>query len=64
MKLTVRDVEPLGPHTLALGKVGQAAFTAQVHAASRIGPDDQIEVPIEAAKIHFFLEETGKAIGR
>ncbi|WP_043613527.1 ABC transporter ATP-binding protein [Ensifer sp. ZNC0028] len=64
VKLTVRDVEPLGPHTLALGRVGQGAFTAQVHAASRIDPDDQIEVPIEAEKMHFFLKETGKAIGR
>jgi multiple sugar transport system ATP-binding protein len=64
VRLIVRDIEPLGPHTLALGRVGPAAFTAQVHAASRIGPDDQIAVPIETEKMHFFLKETGGAIGR
>ncbi|NRQ16811.1 ABC transporter ATP-binding protein [Ensifer sesbaniae] len=64
VRLTVRDIEPLGPHTLALGRIGPAAFTAQVYAASRIGPDDEIEVPIESEKMHFFLKETGVAIGR
>ncbi|KOF19571.1 sugar ABC transporter ATPase [Ensifer adhaerens] len=64
LTLQVRDIEPLGPHTLALGRVGQAAFTGQIHAASRVRPDDTIEVPIEAQKMHFFLKQTGMAIGR
>ncbi|MQX12794.1 ATP-binding cassette domain-containing protein [Sinorhizobium fredii] len=64
IKLKVRDIEPLGPHTLVLGKVGSAAFTAQVHAASRISPDDVIEVPIDIGKVHFFLKATGEAVGR
>ncbi|PDT46808.1 sn-glycerol-3-phosphate ABC transporter ATP-binding protein UgpC [Sinorhizobium fredii] len=64
IKLKVRDIEPLGPHTLVLGKVGSAAFTAQVHAASRISPDDVIEVPIDMGKVHFFLKVTGEAVGR
>ncbi|APG94617.1 ABC transporter ATP-binding protein [Sinorhizobium americanum] len=64
IKLHVRDIEPLGPHTLVIGRVGSASFTAQVHAAARIAPDDLIEVPIDMAKVHFFLKNTGEAVGR
>ena len=60
----VADVEPLGPHTLAIGTAGSAAFTAQVPAGSAIVHDDIINVPIDPEKMHFFLKSTGEAIGR
>jgi multiple sugar transport system ATP-binding protein len=64
VQLKVADVEPLGPHTLAIGKVAEAPFTAQVHAASKIGPDGVAEVPINPDKMHFFLTSTGESIDR
>jgi multiple sugar transport system ATP-binding protein len=60
--LTVRDVEPLGPHTLLLGTLGNAAFTAQVAASMRAAPDDQVTVPIDVAKMHVFRKDTGDVI--
>ncbi|MBD0415617.1 ABC transporter ATP-binding protein [Oryzicola mucosus] len=60
--LHVADIEPLGPHTLAIGKVGPVPFTAQIHAASQVGPDDRISVPVDTQKIHFFLKATGNAL--
>ncbi|MEK1853787.1 MAG: sn-glycerol-3-phosphate ABC transporter ATP-binding protein UgpC [Phyllobacterium sp.] len=62
--LKVADIEPLGPHTLAIGRAGTAAFTAQVPAGSPIGHDDIVNVPIDPAKMHFFLKGSGEAIGR
>ncbi|WEX75498.1 sn-glycerol-3-phosphate ABC transporter ATP-binding protein UgpC [Sinorhizobium numidicum] len=64
ISMQVRDVEPLGPHTLAIGKVGPAPFTAQVHAGAPISPDDVIDVPIDMARMHLFLKGTGEAVGR
>ncbi|TCU29651.1 ABC transporter ATP-binding protein [Rhizobium laguerreae] len=63
VSLHVADIEPLGPYTLAIGKVGSAAFTAQIHASSRVGPDDRISVPIDTQKMHFFLKSTGDTVG-
>ncbi len=64
VKVHVADIEPLGPHTLAIGKVGAGAFTAQIHAASRVRPDDTIDVSLDPEKMHLFLKSTGEAIGR
>ncbi|OBZ95642.1 sugar ABC transporter ATPase [Pararhizobium polonicum] len=63
LRVHVADIEPLGPHTLAIGKVGPAAFTAQIHASSRVKPDDTIDVPVDPQKLHFFLKSTGDAFG-
>jgi multiple sugar transport system ATP-binding protein len=60
--LKVRDVEPLGPHTLVIGTVGGAPFTAQVPAHARIEPDDTIRVPINTDKMHLFRKDTGEAL--
>ncbi|MDO9416741.1 ABC transporter ATP-binding protein [Pararhizobium sp.] len=64
VRLHLKDLEPLGPHTLAIGKVGPAAFTAQIHAASKFRPDDMVDIEIDPEKMHFFLKSTGMAIGR
>ncbi|WP_374368896.1 ABC transporter ATP-binding protein [Dongia sp.] len=60
--LTVRDVEPLGPHTLLIGTLGDAAFTAQVAASMRAAPDDRVTVPIDIEKMHIFRKDTGDVI--
>ncbi|ARM90948.1 MULTISPECIES: ABC transporter ATP-binding protein [Rhizobium] len=62
IRVHVADIEPLGPHTLAIGKAGASAFTAQIHAASRVRPEDMIDVPIDPEKMHFFLKSTGEAL--
>ncbi len=62
IRVHVADIEPLGPHTLAIGKAGASAFTAQIHAASRVRPEDMIDVPIDPEKMHFFLKATGEAL--
>ncbi|TCA61180.1 sn-glycerol-3-phosphate ABC transporter ATP-binding protein UgpC [Rhizobium pisi] len=64
MRVHVADIEPLGPHTLAIGKAGASAFTAQIHASSRIRPEDTFDVPIDPEKMHFFLKSTGEALRR
>lgn len=60
--IRVRDVEPLGPHTLLIGVLGDAAFTAQVAASVRAAPDDQVTVPIDVEKMHIFRKDTGDVI--
>jgi multiple sugar transport system ATP-binding protein len=60
--LKVGDVEPLGPHTLLIGKVGDAPFTAQVMASTRAAPDDTVPVPFDLAKIHLFRKDTGEVV--
>ncbi|QKK27813.1 ABC transporter ATP-binding protein [Rhizobium hidalgonense] len=62
IRVHVADIEPLGPHTLAIGKAGASAFTAQIHAASRVRPEDTIQIPIDPEKMHFFLKSTGEAL--
>lgn len=62
IELKVRDVEPLGPHTLLIGTVGGAPFTAQVAAHTKAAADDTALVPIDAEKMHVFLKLTGAVI--
>lgn len=62
--LKIHDIEPLGPHTLAIGHVGNTNFTAQLPAHARIKPDDVVSVPLDPTKIHFFSTDTGEAVGR
>ena len=60
--LKVRDVEPLGPHTLLIGKVGPAPFTAQVEAATPVQPDDMAPVPLDLDKMHLFRKDGGEVV--
>ncbi len=64
VKLKVKDLEPLGPHTLAIGRAGGAPFTAQIPASSKINVDDTIDVAVDQHQLHLFLKSTGDAIGR
>ncbi|MFB2551902.1 ABC transporter ATP-binding protein [Ensifer soli] len=64
VKLKIKDLEPLGPHTLAIGRAGDAAFTAQIPAFARVGVDETIDVTIDPRQVHLFLASTGKALPR
>jgi multiple sugar transport system ATP-binding protein len=60
--LKVRDVEPLGPHTLLIGSAGAAPFVAQVAAATRVQPDDVAPVALDLEKMHLFRREGGEVV--
>ena len=62
VKLKVKAVEPLGPHTLLVGSVGDTPFTAQVPAATRVQADDEVEIPLDLSQMHLFDRETGRAL--
>ncbi|MBK8161433.1 MAG: sn-glycerol-3-phosphate ABC transporter ATP-binding protein UgpC [Rhodospirillaceae bacterium] len=62
IELKVRDVEPLGPHTLLIGTAGGAPFTAQVAAHTKAAADDTALIPIDAEKMHIFLKDGGAVI--
>ena len=62
IELKLRDVEPLGPHTLLIGTAGGAPFTAQVAAQTKAAADDTALIPIDAEKMHLFLKESGAVI--
>ena len=62
VRLKVKVVEPLGPHTSLVGTVGETQFVVQASALSKVRPDDEIEVPVDMGQAHFFAADTGQAI--
>jgi multiple sugar transport system ATP-binding protein len=56
--MQVRSVEPLGSHTLAIGRVGGASVTAQVGARDEVRPDDIIRLRPDMERAHLFHPET------
>ena len=60
--LTVRTVEPLGPHTLALGEIAGAPVTVQLEAHARPEPGATVAVAFDMNKMHAFDAETGAAL--
>ncbi|MBF2735357.1 MAG: sn-glycerol-3-phosphate ABC transporter ATP-binding protein UgpC [Betaproteobacteria bacterium AqS2] len=62
VKQKVKVVEPLGPHTLQVGMVGDVQFTAQVPAARKVSPDDVVELGLDLDELHFFDAATGKVL--
>ncbi len=63
-RVTVKviEIEPLGPHTLVIGMVGQEKFVAQVSSATALQPDDVVEIFLDAGKMHFFRDSNGEAV--
>ena len=55
-------IEPLGPHTLLIGALNDAPFTAQVDAHFPAQPDQPCKVTCDMSKAHLFDIETGVAI--
>lgn len=62
ISVTVIEMEPLGPHTLLIGKVGDEKFTAQMPASDRSQPDDRVEVYLDRSRMHFFRASDGLAL--
>lgn len=62
ISMNVIEIEPLGPHTLVIGQVGDKKFTAQMHATIAAQPGDSVDVHIDESKVHYFHESDGRAI--
>jgi multiple sugar transport system ATP-binding protein len=62
VRLMVKDVEPLGPHTLVIGTVGAFPFTAQMPVGVAAAPDRMIDVALDLERTHLFDKVSGKAI--
>jgi multiple sugar transport system ATP-binding protein len=62
LPMTARVIEPLGAHTLILGEVAGARFTAQVDAHYPCAPDQPATITADAARIHVFDAESGRAL--
>ena len=57
--LDVVAVEPLGPHTLLVGRVGRTPFTAQVAPTFEADADASVAIGIATDQIHLFDRDTG-----
>ncbi|MFK4500621.1 multiple sugar transport system ATP-binding protein [Bradyrhizobium japonicum] len=62
VRMMVKDVEPLGPHTLVIGTVGTFPFTAQMQVGVSAAPDRPIDVAIDLERTHLFDKVSGKAV--
>lgn len=62
VRVVVRDVEPLGPHTLVIGRVGEFPFTAQMQVGVAAEPDRPFEVALDLERAHLFDKSTGRVI--
>jgi len=62
VRLIVRDVEPLGPHTLVIGAVGRFPFTAQMPVGVAAEPDQPFEVALDLDRAHLFDKATGQVV--
>jgi multiple sugar transport system ATP-binding protein len=61
--LAVETVEPLGPHTLALGRIGDRAVTAEVDAHLHLEVGAPAAVALDMSRIHLFDPDTGRRLG-
>ncbi|NAZ36344.1 ABC transporter ATP-binding protein [Rubellimicrobium sp. CFH 75288] len=52
-------VEPLGPHTLVLGRLGGERVTAQVDPRFPVAAGQPCTVPVDMTQAHFFDPDTG-----
>jgi multiple sugar transport system ATP-binding protein len=60
--LHVETIEPLGPHTLALGTIGTTPVTAQVDAHLRLDIGAPAAVALDMSRIHLFDPATGRRL--
>jgi len=63
LQMVVDTVEPLGPHTLALGHLGETRVTAQIDAHRRVAVGDTITVQLDTARLHLFDAASGARLG-
>jgi multiple sugar transport system ATP-binding protein len=62
IRMMVKDVEPLGPHTLVIGTVGPFPFTAQMPVGVAAEPDRPFDVSLDLEKTHLFDKATGQVV--
>jgi multiple sugar transport system ATP-binding protein len=62
VRMIVRDVEPLGPHTLVIGTVGAFPFTAQMQVGVAAEPDQPFDVGLDLQRAHLFDKASGQVI--
>jgi hypothetical protein len=62
IQMIVKDVEPLGPHTLVIGSVSRAPFTAQTRVGIAAEPYRPFEVALDLERAHLFDKSTGQVI--
>jgi multiple sugar transport system ATP-binding protein len=62
VRMKVKDVEPLGPHTLVIGSVGGFPFTAQMPIGINARPDEPFDVVLDLQRAHLFDKVTGEVI--
>ena len=62
IRMIVRDVEPLGPHTLVIGSVGGTPFTVQMPVGVAAAPDQPFDVVLDLDRAHLFDKTTGQVI--
>ncbi|MGI9451762.1 MAG: ABC transporter ATP-binding protein [Geminicoccaceae bacterium] len=62
IRFAPQAIEPLGPHTLLIGSVNEAPFTAQVDALFPAEPEQLCTVGCDMTKAHLFDQKTGQAI--
>ena len=54
LRMTPQAIEPLGPHTLVLGHVGEERVTAQVDPRFAVRAGEPCELPVDMTQAHFF----------
>ena len=62
VEMLVRAVEPLGPHTLLVGEVAGAPFTAQVGAYTAIAPEQTVSIRLDPDRLHLFDALSGAVV--
>lgn len=55
-------LEPLGPHTLLLGKIEDQKFTAQIDAHTRVQPGELVPIGFDMERMHLFDPESGQVL--
>ena len=58
----VNVLEPLGPHTLLLGQIGQENLTAQIEARSAVQPGATYPIGFSMEQIHIFDPRSGQVL--
>ena len=62
LMLQVREIEPLGPHQLAIGELAGTRFVAQLPPHLPLAIGRPCPIAVDRARIHLFDPETGRAI--
>jgi multiple sugar transport system ATP-binding protein len=62
LSLRVQEIEPLGPHQLAIGEVGGARFVAQLPPHRPLVIGEACAIAADPERLHLFDPATGQAI--